>query len=163
MTNVPLKADAMDLRVLALTIYGEARGSTHADRIACGWVMRNRAEQARAFATRTRKPHPLFGDGSLTSACKAKWQFSCWNAGDPNRRLLDAWSDNHQFLTDALADPAYQRCLLAALAVITGTEPDPTSSSLHYHTTAMGWPAAWGEKRQPACVIGAHAFYNDVK
>jgi hypothetical protein len=35
------------------------------------------------------EPHPLYGDGSLASACKALLQFSCWNADDPNCEVIE--------------------------------------------------------------------------
>lgn len=162
-TAVRLAASAQDVLTMAATLYGEARGSTHEDRIACAWVMRNRAQSALAYRQRTGKPHPRFGDGTILSACRADKQFSCWNAGDPNRPKLDALMNPQLTHAAALDRLSYLDCLAAALEVITGRVPDPTKGSTHYHTTAMGWPGGWGERQEPVAVIGAHTFYNTVK
>ena len=71
--------------------------------------------------------------------------------GDPNYEQL--------FLVD-VSDPVFRECLRAVLEAI--DEVDFTRGALHYHTVAMGWPAAWGEKKVPCYVHGGHAMYNDV-
>jgi hypothetical protein len=59
-------------------------------KIAVGWVVRNRAKEARRHRAGTGKNHPLFGDGSLEVACTARMQFSCRNLSEPNRK--PSWS-----------------------------------------------------------------------
>ncbi|MBX3455811.1 cell wall hydrolase, partial [Ferrovibrio sp.] len=118
---------ATDLDVLARTLFGEARGEPREGRIAVAWVVRTRARLAMAYSQRNKgRPHPLFGDGRIASACQARWQFSCWNVNDPNRSKL---------LTAGPHIPAFRDCQAAALAVLDGMEADPTSNATHYHTT----------------------------
>ncbi|MCA6303684.1 MAG: cell wall hydrolase [Phenylobacterium sp.] len=145
---------AADVWDLARTIWGEARGSTQADRIAVAWVARNRLARPGWWS---RHPDDGIPDDTIQAVVREPMQFSCWNATDPNRRLLDALA-----LPDALADRAFRGCLAAAIAVLDGVEPDPTEGSCHYHTAAMGWPRTWGPPRRPVAAIGAHLFYNDV-
>jgi hypothetical protein len=147
-----------DVETLVRTVYGEARGSTQEDRIAVAWVIKNRAAQAQRFVDRNGKPHPLFGNGSAASACLVKWQFSCWNPRDPNRdQILKVR------LPKSLGEDVVKRCYDAIVAVWIEAKVDPTRGSTHYHTLKSGWPQSWGERREPAVIIGAHAFYNDVR
>ena len=53
-------------------------------------VIMNRCAIAKAYLAKHDKPHPLFGDGSPSSACLAPYQFSCWNPNDPNRSVIEA-------------------------------------------------------------------------
>lgn len=161
MTRYP--ATTADIITMAATLFGEARGSTHEDRIACAWAMRNRAAAAQQHRARTGRNHPLFGDGTLSAVCRAPWQFSCWNANDPNRPELDRLTAEGTTLPAALVTAGYVECMAAVLEVIAGRAPDPTQGSTHYHTTRMGWPRSWGERKEPVVVIGAHAFYNNVR
>jgi N-acetylmuramoyl-L-alanine amidase len=166
MTDLPLmpraagqyqQFSAADVDIMARTLYGEARGSTRDDRLACGWVIRNRAVIATQFMQKFRRRHPNFGDGSLAAVCLDPFDFSCWNKNDPNRSKLD-----RLILPGSLNDKVFFECMMCAMMVIDGTVSDPTFGSTHYHTVAMGWPKAWGERKNPVITIGAHAFYNTV-
>ena len=151
------KISKEDVNILAKTIYGEARGSVHIDRLAVGFVIRNRAEVAQGYKSRTNKSHPLFGDGTLASACQSPWQFSCWNKNDPNCEVLHKLSFENRF------DQAdFRKSVLAALWVIEGISPDITDGCLHYHTYAMGWPKSWGEKKHADARFGAHLYYKHI-
>jgi len=77
-------SSVFDMETMARSIWGEARGECEEGQAAVAWVMRNRAQAARAFIARQKRAHPLFGDGTLVGACRAPRQFSAWNPGDPN-------------------------------------------------------------------------------
>ena len=115
--------DQDDLDTLARTIYGEARNQGMPGMIAAGWTIRNRAEK------------DLGNDGlpdwwgeGIVGVCKRPWQYSCWNANDPNRVKL---------LAVTARDGAFKSCLAAAKGVLTGQYTDPTKGSTHYHTKAV--------------------------
>ncbi|CAB4142820.1 SleB Cell wall hydrolyses involved in spore germination [uncultured Caudovirales phage] len=152
MTNAVRGVRAADVWDLARTIYGEARGSTHADRVGVAWVVRNRLARPGWW---TRHPDDGIPDDTIQATCREPMQFSCWNATDPNRKLLDALT-----LPGALGDPAARACLVAAIAVLDGTESDPTSGSCHYHTPGVA--PAWSRGRRPVAHIGGHLFFNDI-
>src|SRR5689334_22986754 len=88
---------APDDDILARTIVGEARGEGKPgmEDVAC--VIMNRVNAAKLYLAQKDKPHALFGDGSVASACLAKWQFSCWNEDDPNRAVILALDDKPVF------------------------------------------------------------------
>jgi spore germination cell wall hydrolase CwlJ-like protein len=149
------KTTQADIEVLAQTLYGEARGSTHDDRCAVAWVIRNRAERAARYKERTGQNHVLFGDGTFAAACHARKQFSCWNEGDPNRPLLLRLK-----LSGALDDRAYQECLFIALGVVLGRIPNPIGRCLHYHTATT--TPSWAKGVTPYGRIGGHLFYDNI-
>lgn len=151
------KISVQDVIILAKTIFGEARGSTHLDRVAVGFVVKNRCEKARHYKKEKKKTHPLFGDGSVSSACLAPWQFSCWNQNDPNFTLL-----TNLELGDGLSRSDFRKSLLAALWVIEGTSEDITKGCLHYHHHQLAWPKSWGVPKQADERIGAHLYYKNV-
>lgn len=148
-----------DVLTMAKTIYGEARGSTHLDRIAVGFVIVNRMKKAKQYKTETGKTkHPLFGAGTIQSACRMPWQFSCWNENDPNYAILNSLKG------DVIMEKSdFRKSLLAALWVIEGISSDPTGGCLHYHHKAMDFPKSWGVKCQPDERIGAHFYYKHIE
>jgi spore germination cell wall hydrolase CwlJ-like protein len=78
------------------------------------------------------------------------WQFSCWNEGDPNRKLILA--------IDA-SEPSFRVALDVAGSAVAGTLADPTGGSDHYYNWRTKKPK-WAEGVEPAAVIGSHAFYR---
>lgn len=141
-----MQLSAHDIEIWAKTVYGEARGESGAARQLMAWTIRNRAVQ------RYR--------GDSIAAC-AQWhaQYSCWNAADPNYRLVCDVS---------LDDPIFRYCMLSALLVVDAEQKsDPTHGARHYHTTdkpswAKTWPPIWAVDHTPCATIGRHQFYNDV-
>lgn len=131
-----------DVDVLARTLWGEARGEGAAGMVAVGWTIRNRAAK------------PGWWGRDIVSVCQAPWQFSCWNKNDPN----------YPFLSGAKQIPSgeYLRAREAALAVISGSQPDPTGGATHYYATTMAKPPAWAAKAKRTATIGHHVFFRDV-
>lgn len=148
------RASGEDIEILARTIFGEARNQSVAGQIAVGFVIAHRAAIAAAYRAAHGKSHPLFGDGSLGSACKAPWQFSCWNKSDPTRARM---------IGVTLDDAAYQRAFYVALAIVCGEVSDALPKSTHYYNPAAvrGIPA-WTKDATFLATIGAHMFFGGV-
>lgn len=143
-----LVANERDLDTLGRTLWGEARGEPDEGKIAVAWVIRNRAERP-AFAR-----HLAGREGAVEWVCKAPWQFSCWNAQDPNRAKLVALHP-HSFAVE----------LQIATDVLKGAAPDPTGGADHYHTIdapswATLWPPDWAPKMVETARFGGHVFYD---
>ena len=143
--------DDTDLLIMAKTLYGEIRGYDHADQVAVAWAIRNRAE---------RKNMPFFaGDklgqvGAISRVCLYPWQFSCWNAKDPNRPLLDK-----------LTKDQLDHELSLAETVLNDLEKDPTEGGDHYYTEARPswateWPPAWAHQYKRTVQVGPHIFHD---
>ncbi|CDF82659.1 Conserved hypothetical protein [Pseudomonas knackmussii B13] len=131
-----------DVDVLARTLWGEARGEGAAGMVAVGWTIRNRAAK------------PSWWGRDIVSVCQAPYQFSCWNKSDPN----------YPYLSGAKQIPAgeYLRAREASLAVISGSQPDPTGGATHYYATTMAKPPAWAAQAKRTATIGRHVFFRDV-
>ncbi|MEK9724321.1 MAG: cell wall hydrolase, partial [Rhodospirillaceae bacterium] len=106
-----------DEETVARTVWGEARGEPFNGKIAIAWVIRNRVE---LDLHGDEKPD-WWGEG-YEAVCLKPWQFSCWNANDPNREKLLAVTD---------ADAMYRDSLDAARLVIAGKVDDPTGGATH--------------------------------
>lgn len=138
-----------DVEVLARTLWGEARGESLAGQQAVAWSIRNRVEIRLAPG----KPN-WWGEG-YKGVCQAKYQFSCWNANDPN----------YPYLSGAKPIPKSQLEALKAVArdVMTDKVPDPTGRATHYYATTMPKAPAWAKAGTPTVTIGHHKFFRDVK
>jgi len=98
-----------DRRVLAITLYAEARGESHQGRWWVAWTIRNRVERRRwwgkvnlwdeyeYFVKDKIEPH------SFAAVCLFKWQFSCWNPADDTNHII-----SYALLTE---DNIYTECL----------------------------------------------------
>lgn len=140
--------DDRDVVTLAKTMEGEARGEPDDGKAAVAWVIVNRACRVR-FA----------GDGAgrigaIAKVCLAQWQFSCWNANDPNRAYLERAPASAYAAERAIAE-----------AVLAGVIPDPTNGADHYHTIdapawADVWPPSWAPTMREVARFGGHVFYD---
>jgi spore germination cell wall hydrolase CwlJ-like protein len=129
-----------DLSVMARTVYGEARGEPQEGRSAIAHVILNRV-RAGGWWGRT-----------ISEVCLKRWQFSCWNPGDPNRARL---------FQIELADRELILCARACIEALAGGG-DPTGGATHYHATSMPAPPRWARGRVPDLVIGRHAFFRNI-
>lgn len=136
-------ADAAD--VLARTVYGEARGEPVRGQEAVAAVVMNRVRRAR-------RAGGWWWGATVAEVCTKPFQFSCWNAGDPNLPVLLGAGDG---------DPAFAVCRRIAARAVAGALRDPTRGATHYH--AKGAFPAWARGRAPAAAIGRHLFYNDIE
>lgn len=133
-----------DIDTLARTIFGEARGEPYIGKVAVANVIINRA----AIGT----GHPHFGDGTIASACLVPWQFSCWNANDPNREVILAATDS---------DPIYADCLDIATTACAKQLDDVTGKATFYYAKNSLTPD-WAIDKIPCASIGNHLFFTDI-
>jgi spore germination cell wall hydrolase CwlJ-like protein len=134
--------DVVDAHWMALTMWGEARGQGEAGMRAVGHVIHNRWLAKRHGA-------------HVTDTVSAAWQFSCWNAGDPNRAAML----NIEALSRDSED--YRLWLAAkhvAAEILAGRSADPTGGALFYHTDAV--QPAWSRGVPPVTRIGSHLFFR---
>lgn len=139
-----IKHTLNDLIVMAMTIYGEARGESQMGQYAVGCVIYNRYK----------KQH--LGSKSIEHVCLKPWQFSCWNENDPNRRLLTSTMQMNE---------AFYRCLHEATYILQygDNRQDITLGSLHYHSVSlMDNKPKWAIGKEPVKIIGRHVFYNNI-
>jgi spore germination cell wall hydrolase CwlJ-like protein len=134
---MPAEPPGMD--VLARTIWGEARGEG------------KRGMEAVAAVIMNRVASPRFPD-TVEGVCKAPWQFSTWNAGDPNLpRVLSVTASDRNF---AIA-------LGIARRALTGKLKDPTGGALHYYANWIE-PPNWARGAKVSARIGKHIFLTGV-
>ena len=134
---VGTRAEAID--TLARTVWGEARGEGEVGMQAVAAVVVNRARCA-----------PKWG-GTVEEVCRRPKQFSCWNAGDPNRASL---------LAVTQADAKFNTCLQIAAEAINGTLTDPTNGATHYYAIGID-PPSWATG-QPCAEIKHHVFFKNI-
>lgn len=133
---------ANELDILTRTVWGEARGESEKGQVAVAWVIKNRVNQ------------PKWWGKSYISVCKKPWQFSCWNADDPN----------YPFMMGRKMIPVeqYQACEEAVKKALYG-DKDPTKGATHYYNPkAVKTEPKWVEGATLTVTIGAHKFYKNV-
>ena len=134
--------DVVDAHWMALTMWGEARGSGEDGMRAVGHVIANR-----------RQLGGRHGD-FVTDTVSEAWQFSCWNRGDPNPAAMQ----NVEALPHAGRD--YRLWLAAkriAAEILAGRSADPTAGALFYHADYVA--PRWAAGVPPVSRIGHHIFY----
>lgn len=144
--DIPPDILADPAQVLARTLWGEARGEPVRGKEAVAAVVLNRVARAQARGGR------YWWGGDIVAVCLKPWQFSCWNAADPNRAKLLAVTE---------ADAAFAACLRIARRAVAGSLTDPTAGATHYHARGIHPPWAW--RLAPCAEIGGHLFYNTVE
>lgn len=97
-----------------------------------------------------RARNPRWWGNDVTSVCQKPWQFSCWNANDPNRpKILRATG----------ADTGFALCQVIARQTISGALVDPTSGCDSYFDTSID-PPAWAHGKDPVYSVGDLRFYR---
>lgn len=144
--------------LLALTLWGEARGEPIDGKKAVAWVVRNRMEKAAAWKAARGRNHPLYGDGTVQGVVLRPWQFSCWNKGDPNMpKMLEAVATGGSSLNAALW--GVLRAVATGVLAEPPEWPDPTFGATHYCTINLwecddaarvdeGKPARWHSRQE---------------
>ena len=94
------------------------------------------------------------GKTGVSDVCLDPWQFSCWNANDPNRRAMQRVLAN--------PDADFKLALEVGRRALSGQIPDPTEGARHYVSTSLRQRPHWLDDKRPCAVIGRHEFYNDI-
>lgn len=128
--------------ILARTIWGEARGQSLAGMEAVANVVLNRVKIAKARGK-------FWWGNTIIEVCRKPYQFSCWNANDPNLpKLLAVDLRNIHFAT----------ALRIARRAVAGVLDDNTKGATHYHAHYVS--PRWAVGQKPSVVIGDHIFYS---
>jgi N-acetylmuramoyl-L-alanine amidase len=141
-----------DTEVVACTVYGEARGAGVEGMRAVADVIRNRVQAGH------------YGD--WREVCLRKWQFSCWTPVGGPSNYLTVISAAKSIVFKTQPPPGLAQCFAIAVEVVQGHRPDTVLGSTHYitdwlYSDPLRCPK-WARRLKPACVIGAHCFFNDV-
>lgn len=143
----PPAAPDTALDLLARTLWGEARGEGRAGMEAVAHVVYNRIA-ARSWWGR-----------DVAAVCRKPWQFSCWNANDPNRgRLLQLNAGDTDFRIACLA----ARAVADAEATGQRGASDPTQGATHYYAPDRVAAPRWALGRAPCARLGRHLFFKGV-
>ncbi len=140
--------------IVAITLFGEARGTGPAERAGIASVIANRVKAQR----------PGWGL-TADAVCLAKWQFSCWTpiGGVANyETVMDAV--RMLLRQEPVIGPALTVCLAIAAEVVSGALPDSVQGSTHYLTRSLYavHPPAWAHGLAPTCQIGSTLFFAGV-
>lgn len=135
-----------DVKNLAKTIWGEARGESREGQEAVASSIMNRVGAGKWFS------------GSVTTVVTRPWQYSAWNENDPNSAKMDAVGEQRN------PPPSFLQAIEIAALAMRGVLPDRTHGATHYHSKYMKEFPAWA--KDPAAiktaVIGTHIFYKNV-
>lgn len=138
-------ARTQDILTMARTVYGEAEPFDTVDAKAIAHVILNRVKLPN-------------WPNSIEAVCLQPYQFSCWNADNPRRKVL---------LELDLADTEawWLEIVDICRGVLDGRIPDPTNRSTHYYATYIKKPK-WARGHQPVFSSGwgkyTHDFFNDI-
>ena len=131
-------AEAYQFGLLPLCVWREARNQDHATKVAVAWTIRNRTSR------------PMWWGRDYPSVILKPWQYSSFNAADPNSQKFPRADD-----------PSFEDCLIAAEAVFTGTTEDPTGGATHYYDRSLdSKPPTWANSMTRTADIGAFHFYK---
>jgi hypothetical protein len=138
-----------DAQVLALTIYGEARGESTEGKIAVGSVILERVD------------HRDWDGKRIMDVCFKKWQFSCYLENDPNYgKLLNIAEQWYESMT---SNPALNDCFGIAIGLISGNidrTPEIAASHCCQYATAKGAETVkWDDGMKIVATIGHHIFF----
>ena len=131
-----LQSKGSEQRIVAQTILAEARGDGRAGMYAVACCIKVRAQKRNL---------------SFKQVCLQPYQFSCWNANDPNRSKMDL------LLTLPQAEYAM---LLARNMHKVNTEV--INQATHYMTVKL-WKTGrvkWARGQKPVAFWGCHAFFK---
>lgn len=163
MTLADVRTHLDDAQVLALTGAAEARAMLDPTR---GWERAPLANMVAVMCTpinRVKADAHRFG-ATVTDACLAHEQYSCWTPGGSN----DAWLLEQAAAVGAGKGiaPVVQQCLDAATKLLDGDLPDAVSGATHYYSPVSMVPPGrvpdWAVGKTPVATVGDHLFFLHV-
>lgn len=131
-----------EVMLLALTVWGEARGESYKGKLGVAFVICNRAK---------------FSGNKISGVVLKAWQFSFWNTDDPSRDDISDIDPNSE---------VWRECLKAAAAAYFDLAIDPTHGATFYMNVEAvikqrgSLPNFWHIDTDPASevVIDQHTF-----
>jgi len=138
-----------DEKLLALTIYGEARGELEAGKIAVGSVILERVE------------HRNWDGKTIREVCLMPYQFSCYLPGDPNFPILKKIAADPG--KAAAGNVTFRLCSDVAAGLLSGSIPrNPLIQASHccqYLTPFAKAGVDWWKTMNLVATIDHHEFY----
>jgi len=137
--------------VLALTIWGEARGESIEGQVAVANVVMNRYKSN------------LEKYKTVADVCLEPKQFSCWNKNDPNYPKLIELGNKIVINGEDKADKILSQCLYIARGVMSFKLNDNTGSARNYMTKTLFYSdkkPSWANPVTTPKVIGSHIFFS---
>lgn len=129
---------AYELSMIALCVWREARGESSQAQLGVAYVICNRAKG------------PKWYGGDIVDVVIKPYQFSSFNAKDPN---AVKWPTP--------TDPSFLSCLAAAEAAYITNKADPTDGALAYFDKSLDAnPPVWAKTLTPTITLGALHFYK---
>lgn len=144
-----LNTNDTDLKYMALTVYGEARGEPLEGKIAVANVIKNRSIRRKQ---------------SIYDVVLAPYQFSCWLESDPNRQKLDNVLSKWERFVEH--DELIRECLWVCFGVLNGLVSDNTNGADHYVARwllASNKAPSWTKELYVSAIIGKHIFYDSTR
>lgn len=129
--------------IIALTIWGEARGEGSTGMQAVGNVIMNRVKSGTTW----------WGENPR-AVCLHPDQFSCWNENDPNRAQMIKVGEAK------FVDPIVDMAQTLASMALSDALPDVTFGATSYYDRRMSSPPDWATGKAPCAEIGHHLFYR---
>lgn len=151
MTDADLLAQLATDQVLAITLYGEARGEAVEGRIAVASVVMNRVKAKR------------FGHDAR-AVCLAPLQFSCWQPKGGQENYDDVMAIARATANGTAPGPILRECAWIALGALSGDIRDRVNGSTHYLTADLFRiaPPAWAKGKTPAVRVGSQLFFAGI-
>lgn len=131
--------------VVALTLWGEARGEPMEGKLAVASVIYNRAVAAS-------RRDDLDRTEALRQVCLKPKQFSCWKDGD-----LLCVAPGTQLHIPA-CESSWSECSIIARMMVEG-DFIPSTPATHYHTHAVA--PSWSANMVCVAEIGHHRFFRE--
>lgn len=135
-----------DAQLLALCLYGEARGESAEGKIAVGSVILERARRGGWYGR------------TIRDVILKPYQFSCFLKTDPNYpklvRIAQQWDDR------MAANAALRDCFRIAQGLLNGDIDRSPEGATHYHT--KGVDPAWDDRMRFVAAIGNHDFFAEA-
>ena len=136
-----------EVTLLALCIWGEARGEPIEAQVGVGCVVRNRVNDP---------GKDWWGDTYREVLLKPK-QFSCFNVGDPNRAKMEQLLRLGEVYSKPEAS-AYFQAYWVANGVYEDSILDNTRGATHYHSGSI--VPSWAVGKEPRIQLGRLVFYK---
>jgi len=133
----------LELELMTLCVYGEARNQGLDGMLAVASVILNRSKKASWWGH------------NIKSVILKPWQFSCLNENDPNRKTLENIAVD--FMGNLERLNILRQCWWVARGLFEGYLASNIGGATHYHTRAVR--PDWKDKLTKITQIGDHIFY----
>lgn len=133
--------------LLALLIFGEARGEPIEGQVGVANVVKNRVKQrVSTWKYEILKPK----------------QFSCFNSNDPNRAYLENLVEKGPIILSGKEAKIWEQCLWISEGILLDKLLDNTKGANHYLTKELfnnlGKRPEWADPKKITTILGGHVF-----